>query len=295
MTRRVDLFVIDPQNDFCASGREPEGRRGALFVEGADREAGRVRDMVLRLKSAGGHAIAKIHATLDSHPQNDCSHHTAWARPDGSSPPPFTLVTHDDVTAGRYTPRFPFGIWEGHVVTAREWASSYTGTLEAKGRAPLFLWPRHCEIGTWGQCVYGPIREAFEDWCSATVGWVDFVTKGTWPFTEHYSGLRADVPDPTRSETGLNVAVLDDLAGADVVAFLGWAGSHCLNWTVTDAVDHFGSGANEFARKVVLFEDASAPVPDPPGSMAFADARMRFLDGMAARGATITSTDHFLR
>jgi nicotinamidase/pyrazinamidase len=108
--KRIDLFVIDGQNDFCASGTEPDdwpwpagGRRcGSLFVSGADKEAVKVAKMIERIPDR----ITYLRSTLDSHHHLDCSHNVAWKMSDGSSPPPFTIVTHADVKAQKYVPRF---------------------------------------------------------------------------------------------------------------------------------------------------------------------------------------------
>lgn len=306
MAKRVDLFVIDGENDFCASGNEPldwpwpaGGRRkGSLFVEGADQEAVLVADMINRLvdtRVPGGHKVSKIHATLDCHHRNDGSHNIAWKGPDGSSPPPFTIVSHDDVKAHKWVPRFPLGIWEGKPISSYEWALKYTAALEKQGRCPLCLWPVHCEIQTWGCCVYHPLQQAYDKWCELTGGWIDWITKGQFPWSEHYSAMRADVPDPTRPETQLNTAVLDDAMQADIIAWTGWAGSHCLRWTALDAVNYFGAGENPFIKKSVFFTDASAPVPNVPGGPDFKQWRQEFLDEVDRRGATVTTTKEFLK
>ena len=303
--KRVDLFVIDGQNSFCASGNEPAdwpwptgGRRqGELFVAGADVEGQAVATMIKRLKSpTTGHKIFKIHATLDSHQRNDGSHNTAWKQKDGTSPPPFTIIKPDDVRAQKYVPRFPVAVWEGQAIPSIDWALKYTTALEKAGRAPLILWPPHCEIGSWGQAIYWPLMEAYNDWSAATNSWIDFISKGHWPFTEHYSGLQADVPDSTRPETQMNVGVVQDAMEADIIAWTGWAGSHCLRWTALDAANYFGkTGDNPFLKKSVFFEDASAPVGDLPGSTMFSDWRKEFLDEVVRRGAVVMKTTEFLK
>lgn len=296
--QRLDLFVVDGLNDFCASGTEPLDwpwpsggrRRGSLFVEGADKEAVNVAEMIKRL----GTRIYTIHAMIDSHHRNDGSHNIAWKDSQGNSPPPFTIVTHADVLAQKYVPRFPVGIWEGKRITSLQWALNYTKALEDKGRNPLCLWPVHCEIGTWGQCFYHPLREAFDDWTKETCQWINFVSKGSWVWTEHYSGIRADVPDPTRPETQLNTDLINSAAQADIIAWTGWAGSHCLRWTALDAINHFGQGSNDFIKKSVFFEDASAAVPNVPGGPDFAQWRQDFLNEVSKRGGTVTTTKKFL-
>lgn len=306
---RIDLFVIDGQNDFLASGNEPDSwptpeggkRPGALCVVKADEEAKAVAEMIDRLAdpaASRGHRLNKIHASLDSHHHNDGSHHICWKNGQtGDQAPPFTIVSHDDVLNQLWVPTFSQGFWQGKVVSSYQWALNYTEALAKEGRAPLCLWPVHCEIQTWGASVYKPLQDAYNRWCDTTGGWINWITKGQWPYTEHYSALRADVIDPTRPETQMNAGVVNDAMNADVIAWLGWAGSHCLPWTAKDAVDNFGAGSNDFVKKCVFFENASAPVVNPVDQAltdAFAQVRKEFLDEMDSRGAKITTTQAFL-
>ena len=326
--KRVDLFVIDGQNDFCASGNEdpkktnffkPDPKTGdlkpgmgALFVQGADEEANRVAAMIDRLSTDGGafgSKISKIHATLDSHHFNDGMHNEAWKCADGSTPPPFTMVTHDDVKNHRYVPRFAVAQWRGKPVQSYQWALEYTKELEKRGRNAAILWPVHCQMGDPGSAVYKPLMESYNRWCGKTNGWINFVTKGDFVFSEHYSAIEADVPDPQRKDTQLNAELVDDAAEADIIVWTGWAGSHCLLWTGVDASNKFGSGQlldgkylkegdNEFLKKSVFMEDASAPVVNPfdnDQTKLFADWRKKFLDEVVSKGATVTTTDQFLK
>lgn len=284
---RIDMFIIDGQNDFC----DP---KGALYVTGAEAETEKVKQMIKRLRKPGGHRIHKLNATLDSHHRNDGSHNISWKKPNGQSPDPFTIVTRQLVKDQQVVPRFPIAVWEGKVIPSYEWALKYSEALELRGRCPLCLWPVHCEIGKWGQNVHPALAEAYDDWTDATGTWINYISKGQWPFTEHYSGLVADVPDPTRPETQMNIEVIQDAMQADMIVWAGWAGSHCLKWTALDAINFFGNGNNEFIKKCVFLEDASAAVPNPPGGPDFAQWRKDFLSEVAQRGATVTTTEKFL-
>lgn len=292
---RVDMFVIDGENDFCASGNEPDNfptpfggkRQGSLFVTGADLEAQAVAAFIKTCKEQ----INKLHVTLDSHHKNDCSHHTAWKGRDGKSPPPFTIVSHQDVVDQKWIPRFAGGMWQGKRLSALDWALKYTKALEDNKRSVLCLWPEHCLIQTWGCCIYWPLQEAYNEWCASKGGWINYVTKGQYPWTEHYSAMRADVEDPTVPMTQLNADLINDAAQADKIIWTGWAGSHCLRWTALDAVNMFGStGTNDFLKKSVFVEDACAPVPNPPGGVPnFVQWRQEFLDEVSGRGAEVTT------
>ena len=289
-TKQLHLCVIDAQNDFCASGAERDGHRGALFVEKADHEAKALASLIERL----GNGIDKIHVTLDSHQYNDCAHHVAWRNEHNEIPEPFSIITHQDILSGKYRPAADFAEWGGIRIPSMTWALQYTKSLEENGRMPLCLWPVHCQIGTWGQNLVEPVATALNRWCALTNKTIDFYHKGQCQWTEHYSAIRADVVDPALPETNFNMAFLNQLKEANKIAWAGWAGSHCLRFTALDAINYFGPGSNEISRKSVFFEDASAAVPDIPGaSVKFSDLRRKFLDEVSARGATVTTTTRF--
>lgn len=304
--KRVDLFVIDGQNDFCASGNEPNDwpwpagkpTAGALCVGGADEEANRVANMIKDLKdpvNKRNHRISRIHASLDSHHENDGSHNNSWKQKNGEMANPFQIVSHENVVNQDFIPIIANGVFDGVPMSALDWALKYTKALDERGRNPLCLWPKHCLIGTWGQQVYKPLFDAYSEWCGTTKWIVNWITKGEWPFSEHYSALEADVPEPTRPDTYMNSGVINDAMNADISIWTGWAGSHCLRWTGLDGVNYFeptdeekAKGAtNKFITKCVFVEDASAPVGNVPGGPDFAQWRLDFLDEMSNRGARV--------
>jgi nicotinamidase-related amidase len=250
----------------------------------------------------GGHRIAKIHATLDSHHRNDIGHTTFWKGVDGKCPPPFTIINPEDVESQQWVPRVQAVRLKdntGKELTSLQYGLYYTRALKTKGRNPLLTWPVHCQIGKWGQLIYQPLSDAYDDWCEATNRWIDFVTKGQWPFTEHYSAIVADVPWPDRRETQMNVDLLNDCNQASRVIWTGWAGSHCTRWTGLDGVNYFGedpvgSGSNEFLRKSTFISDCCAAVGDLPGTTTFKDWRESFLNEVSRRGAQVMTLREFV-
>jgi nicotinamidase-related amidase len=285
------LVVIDGQNDFCADGSEPDGKRGSLCVEGAGREAGTVADLILRL----GSNISSITATLDSHQRNDCSIHMTWKDKQGGTPPTFTIINHDDIKEDRYVPLWESVPWIDKSISSKEWALFYTKALKDNNRPQLCLWPVHCQIGTWGNNVYPVLHNAYDTWCKKTTKFINYVVKGEFPYAECYSAFGPDVSLANSLEPRFNKQLYLHLLNHDKILWTGWAGSHCLRYSALDAIRH-SQACNDlsFVNKCIFFEDACASVTDIPGaSYKFTDWRRNFLNEVANLGATITNTRDF--
>lgn len=263
--KQIHLVVIDPQNDFC----RPDG---ALSVPGAEADMDRLAVMVHRLKDK----LADIHVTLDSHRHVDISHPVWFRDRDGRHPAPFTRIAGSDVRDGVWTPTLP----STHARTL-----AYLDALAATHRYPHIIWPEHCLIGSPGHNVVPTLFDALGEW-SSRFALVDFITKGSNPFTEHFSALQAEVPDPADPGTQLNAGFLSTLEQADLILLAGEAGSHCLANTVRDIATAFRDPA--WVRKMVLLTDATSPVP---GFEAYQDA---FIRDMTARGMGLATTQDAL-
>jgi len=262
----VHLLIIDPQNDFC------DAREGTLFVPGADADMRRLAAMVDRLR--GG--IADIHVTLDSHHPVDIAHPIFWRNGAGEHPAPFTQITASDVADGVWTTTLP---------GARQRAHAYLRELEAKGRYPHLVWPVHCLIGSAGHNVVPELFGALRRWEEARFGVVDYVTKGSNLWTEHFSAVQAEVPDPADPSTQVNAPLIRTLEEADVILLAGEAGSHCLANTVRDIVTQFSDPA--YVAKMVLLTDATSPVTG------FEVYQRSFVDDMTSLGMKLSTTATF--
>jgi nicotinamidase/pyrazinamidase len=266
MSQNVHLVVIDPQVDFC----DPAG---ALYVQGAEADVRRLAAMVQRVAPK----LDDIHVTLDSHRLIDVAHPIFWKDSAGRHPDPFTIITAADAEAGRWLPTLPG-------LTRR--MLEYVRALESNGRYPLCIWPPHCLIGSQGHCVIPELRAALQGWEQQRFAMVDYVTKGSNPWTEHYSAVCADVPDPSDPGTQLNTRFIQTLTEADVVVIAGEAGSHCLANTVRDVAASFGD--DSAIRRLVLLEDATSPVPG------FEQYQADFIREMRGRGMQVSTTRDFL-
>ena len=263
---KTELLIIDPQIDFCDPGR------GKLYVKGAEQDIHRLAVMIDRL----GARLDDIHVTLDSHHYVDIAHPIFWKDSTGAHPNPFTLISVDDVQNGRWTTTQP-GMYRRGL--------DYVTALATDDRYALCIWPYHCLIGTEGHAVMPELQDALVGW-EKRFAMVDYVTKGSNIFTEHYSAIQAEVPDPTDPTTQMNTALIQTLLQADVVVVAGEAGSHCLANTVRDIANGFGS--DEAVKKLVLLTDATSPVI---GFEAYQDD---FIKEMTARGMQLATTQDFL-
>lgn len=289
---RVELLVIDPQNDFV----DPHG---SLYVKGAELDMDRLAVMVSRLRGK----LADIHVTLDSHQTVDISHPVWWVDDAGKPPEPFTLMalsgaptkgkTRDgqtidvagDVITGKHLPTGRERTYTTFLPSLRAYSLYYLDALTRRGRYPHVVWPVHTRVGTLGHNVWPQLSAAIEEWASRFAT-VDFVTKGSNPYTEHFSAVQAEVPDPTDPTTGLNARLVKILEEADLVAIAGEARSHCMAFSIRDVVDNFADkGAVE---KFVLLLDATSDVPG------FESAGEQFVKDMVAKGMKTSTTKDFL-
>jgi nicotinamidase/pyrazinamidase len=280
MTRQVQLLIIDPQNDFCdlpESFRPADPLTGqrvspALPVAGAHADMQRLAAFVRDTTAAW----SDISITLDSHNRLHIAHPTFWQKGDGGAVSPFTAIKAEQVRNGDFKPRDP---------AALDRALAYLDALDARGRYTLMVWPVHCEIGSWGHNVHVDLRNAYNLWETQQLRVVRKVGKGSNTWTEHYSALQAEVPDPSDPETLLNRPFLAALDRADLLVIAGEASSHCVKATTEDIVDNLPSGRPE---RIVLLTDCMSPVG---GFEAQHDA---FLSAMKARGVRLATTAELL-
>ena len=267
MAKKVHLITIDPQNDFCIKDG-PGGEKGALVVAGADADMARLGGFITKNMKR----ISEIHCTLDSHQVIHIAHPAFWVDSKGNRPNPFTLISVDDVKNGTwraYNPR-----WQGR-------ALAYVEALKANGRYVLCVWPPHCLIGTWGHSIVPAVANALVQWETDTFNRVNFVAKGSNLFTEHYSGVQADVPDDQDPSTKLNTALIDTLNDADEILITGEALSHCVANTITDVAKQFGP---DNVKKFTLLEDTSSNVGG------FEKLGKDFVANMVKSGMRVTTT-----
>lgn len=304
--KKVDLLIIDPQRSFCATVPAAEQQTlhdGELCVPGAWEDFERVANLIDRLDGK----LNDIHVTMDSHQPLHIAHPMWYKAVDvnglaqGSPPEPFTFMKNSNgrIIGSQINPTTgafdEIGEFTTSVRGLTAWTLDYLTNLEASKRYPHIIWPQHCLIGTRGQQIVEPLYEALHRWCLKNCAYIDLVTKGSNPKTEHFSALRAEVPDPmSPEETGLNSRFLNTVMSADIILLCGVAGSHCVANTVTDMANEFydpndpNNQADEFVKKCVLLEDAISPVTG------LEHLQTDFINAMKGRGMQISTTADYL-
>lgn len=270
---KVHLVVIDPQVDFM------DLPGSSLPVTGATEDMKRLAQLIGRV----GHKFEDIHVTLDSHHTIDVGHPGMWRDRDGNMPNPFTMIFAKDIENGIWTPRDP---------ALRGRMLAYANTLEKNGKYILMVWPEHCKIGTPGHNVEANLSKALEVWERKEFATVNYVTKGTNPFTEHYGALMAEVPDPNDPSTMLNAGFLAMLQNADIVGVAGEALSHCVKSTVDQIAQNIG---DEHIKKFHILTDCSNPVPQVGTGPDFPAIAREWLKKMESAGMTLVSSADFLK
>lgn len=226
--RRICLLLVDVQNTFCTPGFE-------LFVPGAPDDNRRLCEFLYRNLAS----ITQVVPTLDTHRARQVFHATWLVDEDGRHPPPYTVVSAEDVESGR---------WRAADPTEQESLLEYVRALEVRGRFRLTVWPYHALLGGIGHALVSVVEEAvfFHGIARGTAP--AFQLKGDDARTEHYSALGPEVGG-SRDE-----ALVDLLRSFDAVVVAGQAKSHCVAWTVEDLLDDLP------ADRITLLEDCTSPV-----------------------------------
>ena len=210
--------------------------------------------------------IGGITVTLDSHHRHDIAHPPYWRTGAGGPVAPFTTFTAAQVRAGEFRPA---------VAAQAERMLAYPDALEAAKRYSLMVSPLHCQLGSWGHGLHADVLAAcsfFEDALHAPV---QVVSKGSFPWSEHYSALQVEVPDATDLSTAMNQPLLERLDQAETLLIAGQSSSHCVKATVEHLVAHLPSGRPE---RLLLLTDCMSPVSG------FEAQAAAFLDAMRALG-----------
>jgi nicotinamidase-related amidase len=254
---RIGLLAVDCQNTFCSPGFElfVAGRSGRGAVE----DTTRLCEFLYRNLGA----ITQVVPTLDTH-QALQVFHAAWLVDDaGRHPPPYTLVTAEEVGKGAWgvdpAVAAGFGLDPDR---AAGLLRDYTRRLADGGKYDLTVWPYHSMLGGIGHALVASLEEAIFFHSIARRSQPEFQLKGQNPLTEHYSVLGPEVTEGPGGEVlgERNARLVEHLLGFDAVVIAGQAKSHCVAWTVADLLGDPRARDEGLASRTYLLEDCTSPV-----------------------------------
>jgi nicotinamidase-related amidase len=234
--------------------------------------------------------ITQILPSLDTHHAMQVFHAIWLVDAEGNHPDPYTLVTAEDVEAGRW--RVNRAVSEALGIDA-DYAdrhlAHYTRQLAEGGKYDLTIWPYHAMLGGIGHALVSAVEEAVFFHGIARQSRPDFQVKGDNPLTEHYSMLGPEVtegPDGDRLG-GKNAELIAKLLTFDAVAVAGQAKSHCVAWTIDDLL----TTERRLAERTYLLEDCTSPVV-VPGVVDYTDEADAAFARFAEAGMhVVSSTD----
>jgi len=284
---RVCLLAVDVQNTFCIPDFElfVAGRSGSGAVD----DNRRLCEFVYRNLGM----ITQVFPSLDTHHAMQVFHAIWLVDEQGNHPAPYTIVSADDVTAGRWrvNDQVAQALGIDPDYAARHLAH-YTRRLAEGGKYDLTIWPYHAMLGGIGHALVPAVEEAFFFHGVARYSNPEFQVKGDNPLTEHYSMLGPEVtegPDGDRLG-GKNTELIEKLLTFDAVVVAGQAKSHCLAWTIEDLLEDERAG-ERLAERTYLLEDCTSPVV-VPGVVDYTDeADAAFARYAAAGMHVVRSTD----
>jgi nicotinamidase-related amidase len=283
---RICLLAVDVQNTFCIPDFElfVGGRSGSAAVD----DSRRLCEWIYRNLGS----ITRVLASLDTHHAMQVFHAIWLVDEEGRHPPPYTLVSAEDVASGRWRVNEAvadaLGLDAGY---ARRHLADYTRRLAAGGKYDLTVWPYHAMLGGIGHALVSAVEEAIFFHGVARHSRPEFHVKGDHPLTEHYSVLGPEVTEGPDGDPLADVdpALLATLRSFDAVVVAGQAKSHCVAWTIDDLLAH--DEMRELAQCTYLLEDCTSPIVVPGVADYTAQADAAFARYEAAGMHVVRSTD----
>lgn len=258
--KRTFLLLVDVQNTFCIPGYE-------LYVGGVS-GSGAVDDN-RRLCEFLYHnldVITEIGLTMDTHQAAQIFHSIFLVDANGEHPPPYTMVTVEDIEKGKWRFNSELAAQLNIAATYGQiYLRHYTRQLKESGKYDLTIWPYHAMLGGIGHALVSSVEEAVFFHSMVRFSQPDFQIKGGNPLTENYSVLRPEVlVDPDGNAiAAANAGLIDKLFQYDRILIAGQAKSHCVAWTIADLLGEINRVDPQLATKIYLLEDCASPVVIP--------------------------------
>lgn len=230
--KKVLLLVIDMQMDFMDEGSLP--------VPGANADAKRLSDFIYK----NSDNITKIAASLDTHSHMQIFHPSWWQDDKGNWPEPYTKITSNDLSKGRWIP-----------IKSTEKSIKYIDKLE-ENNDTLIIWPFHCIEGTSGFSLNNNFSSALYYHAARREYSPLIISKGHDKFSEMH-GILFPEYDP---DSAADTRILNEIVKSDVVLIAGQAKSHCVLNTIGQILEFF-EDSPDITEKLSLMDDCTSCVP----------------------------------
>ncbi|RZM76115.1 isochorismatase [Leptolyngbya iicbica] len=282
---RLCLLLIDVQNTFCLP--EFELYVGGRSGQGALNDNRRLCQFIYQNLGV----ITAIAPTLDTHTAAQIFHPLFWLDSQGNPPAPMTMISYDDVVAGKWQVNPEMAPYMA-VEDLQEFALHYTRRLTYDSKYPLTIWPYHSMLGGIGHALVSAIEEACFFHSIARHSPTLYEVKGSNPLTENYSVLSPEVLEDSQGSAiaRKNQRFTDKLLDFDAIVVAGQAKSHCVAWSVEDLLTEINARDPQLAQKVYLLEDCTSPVV-VPDVVDFTDAADEAYARFAAAGMHRVTTE----
>jgi nicotinamidase-related amidase len=226
-----NLFIVDPQNDFCSP-------MGSLYVPNAEKDVAKISDLINEV----GENINNIYISMDMHNILNIWNKEFWIDEcNYKHPQEFTTITLQDVLEEK---------WK--VIN-----SDYKNKcIESLSINDITIWSRHCEIGTWGNSIFEPLYNALYKWTEIRKKNIIYLFKGQNHFQEQYSAFGKTGGVLTTQNENIITSML-----SIPTLICGEASSHCVLHTIDDIVLQYTMHRNSKQLYPIIFlKDCSSPV-----------------------------------
>ena len=248
--KRVLFLGIDVQQDFMDGG--------ALGVPGAKKDVERMTEFLYKHINQ----ISNIAVSIDTHTPHQIFHPCWWIDENGRNPAPYTVITLDDLDAGKW-----------RAVINPQASREYVKHLEQDAKKALCIWTYHCLQGTAGAALENQFANMiyFHSVAKKTV--VQRLVKGQDPMSEMYGIIKPEYD----TKGYINMDFLNKVETFDQVIIAGEAKSHCVLESIKQIMEHYETRP-EVTKKIWILEDCMSPIPgyEDATDQAFREFRNRY-------------------
>ena len=248
--KRVLFLGIDVQQDFMDGG--------ALGVPGAKKDVERMTEFLYKHINQ----ISNIAVSIDTHTPHQIFHPCWWIDENGRNPAPYTVITLDDLDAGKW-----------RAVINPQASREYVKHLEQDAKKALCIWTYHCLQGTAGAALENQFANMiyFHSVAKKTV--VQRLVKGQDPMSEMYGIIKPEYD----TKGYINMDFLNKVETFDQVIIAGEPQSHYVLESIKQILEHYETRP-EVTKKIWILEDCMSPIPgyEDATDQAFREFRNRY-------------------